>query len=252
MSWHGLCAVLGVSFAVYLVARWAPAKGISSDAVYSTAIWAILGGILGARVVHVLDQWEFYSSNPVQIVSLWRGGVGVWGGILGGFIGGLLYARWANLPWRQLADLTAPAMLLGQAIGRVGDIINGEHFAEPTSLPWGFVYTHPSTQALYQNSGLNSATPTHPAVLYELLWDLLVFGFLWWFLRKHLEPHGMLFTAYLALYAGGRFFISFFRLDRNWVGDLNEAQIISLVVLLICVPIIGLKAKLTGKNVAHK
>lgn len=246
LGWHGVFAVLGVLLGVYLVGRWAPQYGIPSEVVYSVSVWAIIGGILGAKLAHVVDDWRFYLHNPLLALAVWRGGIAIWGGVLGGFLGAYIYCRVNKIPWRRLADITAPAMLLAQAVGRIGDIINGEHFAEPTTLPWGFVYTHPSIQALYQNSGFSPFIPTHPAVFYELIWNVIAFALIWWVLRKRLRPEGMLFAAYLGLYAFGRFFVSFFREDRDWIGDLNEAQIISLAVLMIVIPLLGFRSRIHG------
>ena len=130
LSWHGFFSFIAVATAVYLVGRWAPMKGIDPDDIYSIAIWAILGGIVGARLVHVIDNWNFYQHNLLQIVFVWSGGIGVWGGILGGFIGGAAYAFFAKHPIGIIADLTAPALLLVQTIGRLGDIVNGEHWRD--------------------------------------------------------------------------------------------------------------------------
>ena len=93
LSWHGLFSVVGIALAVFLVGRWAPRHGISSDAVYSVAVWAIIGGIIGARLVHVIDEWGFYSDNLVRSLQFWRPGVAIWGGVLGGLAGGVLCAR---------------------------------------------------------------------------------------------------------------------------------------------------------------
>ena len=246
LSWHGLFMTLAIALAVFLVGRRAPRHGISSEIVYSVAIWAVIGGIVGARLVHVADDWDFYSDNPERIFQFWRSGIAVWGGILGGFVGGLAYAKLNKLPAARLADITAPAMLLAQAVGRIGDIINGEHFTESTSHSWGVVYTHPSTQNLYLRNGIDPNVPTHPGVAYELIWDLAVFAIVWWVLRKRLQPDGMLFAAYLALYAFGRFFILFFHTYDDWIGDLNEAQIISLAVLVVTVPLLGYRARLVA------
>ena len=243
LSWHGLFSVVGIALAVFLVGRWAPRQGISSDAVYSVAVWAIIGGIIGARLVHVIDEWGFYSDNLVRSLQFWRPGVAIWGGVLGGLAGGVLCARIYKLPAGRLADITAPAMLLAQAVGRIGDIINGEHFAKYTDHFWGVIYTHPSTQYLFLNNGLDPNIPTHPAVFYELVWNLIAFAIIWWGLRGKIHPDGMLFAAYLALYAFGRFFILFFHTYRDWFGDLNEAQIISLLVLLVTVPLLGYRAR---------
>ena len=123
------------------------------------------------------------------------------------------------------------------AIGRIGDIINGEHFAKATSLAWGVIYTHPGSQALQRPA-------THPAVAYELLFDLALVAVLWP-LRNRLRPGGMLFTLYVAMYAMGRFFLSFLREEFNeYFLGLDQAQIIALGVMLITIPLLAYKAKL--------
>ena len=246
LSWHGVMAFLGVALAVYLVGRWAPEHGISADNAYSTATWAIIGGILGARLVFVVDDWGYYRHNLEEIVFIWQGGLAIWGGFLGGFAGGLVYARLNKIPWAPLADITAPSLPLALMIGRIGDIINGEHFGEMTTRAWGVVYTHPTTQRLYQNNGLDPEVSTHPAVFYEFLWLVVVFALLWWVLRPRLRPAGMLFAAFLATYAFGRFFILFFHAYDNWIGDLNEAQLISLAVLAVTVPILAFRSRLVA------
>ena len=137
VSWHGFLTFIAVLVAVVLVGRWAPVKGIESDAIYSIAIWAIIGGIIGARLVHVIDNWDIYQDDPAQILAVWSGGIGLWGGILGGFIGGAAYAYFAKHPVGVIADLTAPVLPFAQSIGRIGDIINGEHCAKPLELFFG-------------------------------------------------------------------------------------------------------------------
>ena len=129
LSWHGFFTFVAVAMAVYLVGRWAPMKGIDPDDIYSIAIWAILAGIIGARLVHVIDNWGYYQFNLLQILFIWSGGIGVWGAILGGFLGGAAYCYIAKHPIGIIADLTAPALLLVQSVGRIGDIVNGEHCA---------------------------------------------------------------------------------------------------------------------------
>ena len=117
LSWHGLFTFVGVVVAIFLVARWARRAGIGSEAVYNIAIWAVLGGIIGARVVHVVDFWEVYQNDLTSILALNTGGVGLWGGLLGGLAGGLISAWRMGYPIRRIMDLTAPAMLLSQAVG---------------------------------------------------------------------------------------------------------------------------------------
>ena len=129
-------------------------------------------------------------------------------------------------------------------IGRIGDIINGEHVATLTSLPWGVIYAHPASPSNWQH-GLAAS---HPAVVYEMLWNLGVLGIVWP-LRNRLRPYGMLFALYLALYSIGKFLISFLRIgagsmDKEWVWSMGEAHFIALAVLLITVPVLLYKAQL--------
>ena len=260
LSWHGLLTFVAVAVSVFLVARWGKREGIAVDAIYSVAVWAIIGGVVGARLLHIADQWnEVYGPDPINILYVWQGGVTIYGAILGGFVGGALYIITRNSAWYlglwgryfkflgepkkaplpgvgRLADIAAPAMLVSQAIGRVGDIINGEHFADPSSLPWALIYSHPESPGL-------GRVPAHPAVAYELLMDLAILGLLWG-LRKRLRPDGMFFALYLASYSLGRFFLSFLRAEFNEYGGLNEAQIIALVVMAVTIPLLGFKARL--------
>lgn len=261
VSWHGLFTFIAVAASVFLTVRWGTREGMSADAIYSVAVWCIIGGIVGARVVHIADFWgEIYSHDPMRLLYVWQGGIAIYGAIVGGFIGGALYiiirnsgrflALWgrffrffgepdrAPLPGvGHLADIAAPALLFSMAIGRIGDIINGEHFARPTGLPWGVVYTHPNSPALGQ-------TASHPAVAYELLFDLILLAAIWP-LRHRLRPHGMFFVLYGGLYSVGRFFLSFLRVEQNIYFDvLNQAQVLALLVILVAVPLLVYKAQI--------
>ena len=166
------------------------------------------------------------------------------------------YFRWLGEPTKaelpsvgRLADLATPAVLIAMVIGRIGDIINGEHFASATSLPWAVVYTHPETVVLYARSalanveGIIARTPTHPAVVYEMLLDFAILGVVW-YLRDRLRPDGMIFALYAGLYAIGRFFISFLRLDSDKIWDLNQAQLVCIAILIIVVPLLAYRAQL--------
>ena len=265
LSWHGVFTFLAVAAAVYLVVRWGTRNGMVADVLYSAAMWAIIGGVIGARVLHVIDFWgEVYQHDFVRIFQVWQGGIAIFGAISGGFVGGSLYlmirnSNWFLALWRpfspvfgqpqkadlpsigRLADVTAPALLVAMAIGRIGDIINGEHFAELTSLPWGVVYTHPDSP------GLGRAA-SHPAVAYELLFDVVLLAALWPF-RNRLRPNGMFFALYAATYSIGRFFLSFLRVEFNiYFLGLNEAQVVALIVIVITVPLLIWKAQIVGSS----
>lgn len=243
LSWHGFFSFVAVATAVYLVGRWAPMKGIHPDTIYSIAIWAIIGGVIGARLVHVIDQWDFYQDNPGQIIAIWSGGIGLWGGILGGFIGGAIYALIRKHPVGIIADLTAPAMLLVQTIGRLGDIVNGEHCAKATDFFLGFVWTNPLSDARLCANGVGVSV--QPVIAYEMVWNMIAL-FIVWRLRGRLRPDGMLFALYLALYSLGRFAITFAREDRQWALGLQEGQYIALLVLAVTIPLLIVKARFTS------
>ena len=250
ISWHGFFTMVGVLISVLLVARWAKKENISSEIVYSVAIWGVLGGIIGARLVHVIDRWDYYSQNFGQIFTLWEGGIAIYGAILGGFLAASVYAVLCKYPVRKLMDLTAPAVPISMAVGRIGDIINGEHFSKPTEMIWGFIYTHSSVQSLYNKfnpEGHSSFVPSHPAVAYELIYDLFIAAIAWK-LKDIIRPQGMTFILFIALYSFGRFFISFVRYDKEWLLGLNQAQLIAIILLVILVPFLVFKVKFITKN----
>ena len=261
LSWHGVFTFVAVAAAVFLVVRWGTREGMVADVLYSASMWAIIGGIIGARALHVIDFWgELYQDDFIKVFRVWEGGIAIFGAISGGFVGGSLYllirnSAWFLALWRpfsfmfgepnkadlprigHLADVTAPALLVAMAIGRIGDIINGEHWAKVSDLPWAVIYTHPDSPGA-------GRPPTHPAVAYELLFDLALLAALWP-LRKRLRPHGMFFALYAATYSIGRFFISFLREEYNtYFWGLNEAQIVALIVIIITVPLLVWKAQI--------
>ena len=246
LSWHGFFSFIAVATAVVLVGRWAPLKGIEADDIYSIAIWAIIGGIVGARLVHVVDNWgEIYQGNPGRILNIAAGGIAIWGGILGGFIGGSVYCMIAKYPIGVIADLTAPALLFVQTIGRLGDIVNGEHCAKAADYFLGFQWVHEGTMARFCDDGhLSSAA--QPVILFEMAWNMLALAVIWT-LRGRLKPDGMLFALYLALYSVGRFAVSFLRDDKVWALGMQEAHYIALMVLAITLPLMAVRARFTQR-----
>ena len=268
LSWHGFLTFVAVATAVYLTYRWGTNEGLDPDSILSVAVWSIIGGIIGARLFHVADFWSsIYSHDPLSILFLWKGGIAIYGAIIGGFIGGSAYILLRNADWfitfaskrlrfigikgrlslppiGQLADIASPSLLIAMAIGRIGDVINGEHCAIATGLPWGVVYTHQNSPGSWPiSSGGCGGFASHPAVLYELLFDLALLLIIWP-MRKRLRPYGMTFALYGALYSVGRFFISFLRVEANNYWIFNEAQIIALAVVAITVPLLVYKAQI--------
>ncbi len=240
LSWHGFFSFIAVASAVFLVGRWAPMRGIQPDDVYSIATWAIVSGIVGARLVHVIDHWSFYQNNPGQIIAVWNGGIGLWGGLLGGFLGGAAYALWKKHPVGIIADLAAPAVLFVQTIGRLGDIVNGEHCAKAWDFAFGFIWTNPASDASRCVNGVGVSV--QPVIAYEMIWNMVSLLVIWK-LRNRLRPDGMLFALYLTLYSVGRFGVTFLREDRIWAFGMQEAHYIALLTLAIAVPLLLIKAR---------
>jgi phosphatidylglycerol:prolipoprotein diacylglycerol transferase len=246
LSWHGFFTLLGVMAGVTLSVQLAKASNINPDYVYNTAIWGVLAAIIGARLVHVIDHIDVYISDPLRIFAIYQGGIAIWGAVLGGFLGGVLYTKIVKYPTWHLADIAAPGLILGMAIGRIGDIINGEHCALVSQAPWAFVYTHIGSPAVYCHMS-SPSLPMHPAIVYEMIWDIVVLGVLMLF-RGRIAPTGMSFVAMLSFYAIGRFFISFLREDRIWFLGLQESQVICILVLIVAVPLLAYKGELKRRS----
>lgn len=231
LTWHAVFGVLAVMTAVWLTDRWGRKAGLGPDVVQAVAVWAILGGLIGARVVAIMDDWAFYSQNPIEMLKVWQGGIAIYGAFGGGVIAGTIYSLLQRYPVRLILDLTGPTLLLAQAIGRIGDVINGEHYSTPTDLPWGVVYTNPESPAQFGPFG--GQIPTHPAVAYEILADLAAFGLLL-LVRNRLKPRGAVFALAAAAYSVIRLSLSFIRLDsHSSILGLNQQGFIAAVVLVV-------------------
>ncbi|MEK9676232.1 MAG: prolipoprotein diacylglyceryl transferase [Chloroflexota bacterium] len=237
LSWHGLLSFVGVVAAIWMVSRAAKRDGLDQDLVYNTAIFGIIGGIIGARLVHVFDNWDIYGSDPGRIFAIWSGGIGLWGGILGGWIAGAAYAWIAKAPVGKFMDIAAPAMFVAQTIGRVGDIINGEHWSRALDLAWGWYFTHPDSPAriVAERFFGDAERPVHPTVVYEMIWNMIGL-FLITKLRGKLKPDGSIWMVYVTWYSIGRFSIQYLRLDDVKFWGLQEAHIIAIVVLSFTIP----------------
>ena len=193
--------------------------GVTTENVMAAALWAIPMGIIVSRLIHVVDKYDYYFHNPGDILGF--DGLTIYGAILGGLLGGWIYCRLRRLSFAPLADLAAPGIILAQAIGRVGCILNGCCYGKPTSLPWGFIYPRVSGE------------PVHPTQLYELLGDLIIFALLFWVFRGRLRPSGSLLAMYLALYSALTFTVRFWRGDtEQFLGSLQEGQLIAILVFI--------------------
>lgn len=236
LTWHGVFTAIGIAAAVLIAAFFARRRGILEDDIYNIALVAIPGGIIGARALFVIENWELFRDDLGAIFSINEGGISVYGGLIGGALAGWAFAWWRKYRMRAISDCAAFGMLAGQAIGRIGDYINGEHLAESSNLPWAFCYTHPETlQDPICGPGALGNQGVHPvAGLYEPLLLVLTFGLLL-YLQTRIHKDGYLFWVYVGAYALIRFFLSFLRINEAEAGPLTVPQWIALGMLVVAV-----------------
>jgi phosphatidylglycerol:prolipoprotein diacylglycerol transferase len=244
IGWYGIM----VALAVITLVTWAlvsvkKGSGLTYNTVINAAIVGIPSGVIFSRLLHVIDQWDFYIENPGKIIG--GSGLTIWGAVLGAALGIWIYSRFSKISFGHLADVIAPGIILAQAIGRVGCTILGDDYGLPTSLPWGFVYTHPDSPA-NQAIGL---TATQPVVVYEIIFDLIVMGILL-MLRKKLKPDGSLFLVYLAFYSVWRIGSDFLREGTDFLFGLHQAQIIGIIVLIIALVLMAWRTRWVKKEEA--
>jgi len=222
-GWYGLAVGVAISTALFVGQREVRRRNLPEDAFWGIAPWAVAGGLVGARAFHVIDDWPVYSADPLRIFALQEGGLAIGGALLGGIVATLVAAAIRRPPLLSLADAAAPGIVLGQAIGRLGCLVTGDTVGRETSLPWGISYLNSGSMAPARGVSFQ------PVFAYEALWDLAAFGLLW-MLRKRIKRPGGLFATYLALYAAGKFAVSFLREERRWLWDLQEAHFVALLL----------------------
>ncbi len=208
---------------------------VRDDRLYLFAIAVVIGGIVGARAGHVWDNWPAYVADPGRVVAFWNGGIAVTAAPIGSAVAGYLAARALRLPRGFMFDVSVIGIVLGEAIGRIGDIINGEHHAVACAgLAWCVRYTHPAT--------LGQPGYVHLVVGYDLVIDLVIFAILlaYWRRVRGVPPESRVFWLYLVLYGGARFFTSFLRLDPVVFAGLQAAQLLGLVYVIVGLPVLGL------------
>lgn len=231
LRWYGLMIGLGILAGAYIGIREAERRGVPYAEALNLVTWAVPVALVFARLFHVIDTFQFYAANPIKIFMINEGGLAIFGALIGGVVTGVIYAKVHGLPVGKLADAAAPGMILGQAIGRIGCFFNGDHQGVPANLPWATMYTNPNT--VVPDFGVMR----HPTQVYEGLFDLAVFGLLWW-LRTRISVDGVLFWIYASAYSFGRFWISFLRLDGEFLFGLKEAQLVGLITFMVGVPVI--------------
>jgi len=229
VRWYGILMAVSIGVGLWLAERRAKQEDLPVDQIMRAAQWAVVSGLVGARLYEVIFGWSYYGQHPLKILAVWEGGLAIHGSLIAGpLVGAYLCWRW-KVPVLRALDVVAPSIVLGQAIGRWGNFFNEEAYGAPTDLPWA-LWISPAARP----AGLAEVAWYHPAFLYESLWDLAVFALLVTWLRPRLAARpGALFFAYIGLYSIGRFAIEAIRMDSFWVLGFRVAQLASLAGLAI-------------------
>ncbi len=249
VRWYGIMVALAVIALLAMTLRETKRLGISQDIIYNLFLWGIIGGFIVSRLVHVIDQWNYYMANPGAIVGF--AGLSLYGAIIGALLAVWVYMRVRRISFSSLAgvgDAIAVGAPLAQAIGRVGCAINGCCFGKLCpfhSFPGAVFYT-PRDVIPSQYWGV----PLYPAQIYFILWNLIVFAIVWQ-LRDRLKPQGSLFFLYLCLYAAGDFGLRFFRVNEPFLMGLHQGQVISLAILVIAVPWLIIRMRRFQRSSQH-
>jgi prolipoprotein diacylglyceryl transferase len=239
LRYYGLCIAIGVAVATWLTARELARTGYDGALALDALFFVVPLGLIGARVYHVITDYDLYDGNPHSffpgVFEVWNGGLGIYGAVVGGFLGLLLFARIRGINPLVLADAAAPGLILAQAIGRWGNYFNQELFGRPSSLPWA-IEIAPENRP----SGFASEATFHPTFLYESIWNVLVCFILLFVARRFANSlkNGDIALLYVCLYSVGRFFVETLRIDPAFLigdfrGNLFVASVLALTFALI-------------------
>jgi phosphatidylglycerol---prolipoprotein diacylglyceryl transferase len=246
ITWHGVFAVLGILAGARLGLWLLQKDGVDTSRSADGVTWMVVLGLIGARLLYVWENFRLFAGGQIlRVFALTEGGISQWGGLFGAALGAYVWARRAKFSYWKLIDASGAATMIGLAVGRIGDVINGEHHGTPTSLPWGVEYVNPATLG---EPGL----VVHPEVAYEMVLTLALLAALLPFHQqlKARLPDGVLGLIYLGLYAAGRFFLSFYRTDPAVFLGLRQAQLASVLMVAIAVvaiPVLYRRARGAGK-----
>jgi phosphatidylglycerol:prolipoprotein diacylglycerol transferase len=246
ITWHGVFAVLGILAGARLGLWLLEKDGVDTTRSADGVAWMVGLGLVGARLLYVWENFRLFAGGQIlRVFALTEGGISQWGGLFGAMVGAYVWARRGRFSYWKLIDASGAAAMVGLAVGRIGDVINGEHHGTPTVAPWGVEYVNPATLG-------EPGVVVHPEVAYEMVLTLVLLGALLPFHQrlKARLPDGVLGLIYLGLYAIGRFFLSFYRTDPAVFAGLRQAQLASLLMVAIAavaIPLLFRRARAGGK-----
>lgn len=276
VHWYGLIMGTAALVGLWLAIREGRRHGLDSEIFLDMMIWVIPAAIIGARLYYVAFEWSYYSEHPADILAVWKGGLAIHGGLIGGFLAGAWYVKRHKLAFFHLADIVVPSIILGQAIGRWGNFINQE--AHGSEVSESFLQSLHLPQWIIDQMYIQGAY-YHPTFLYESLWNLV--GFLLLLLLRSFNPRrGEIFFSYLIWYSLGRFFIEGLRTDSlafhgpEWLasflgvlwspvqalfepgmitdGNIRIAQLLSLSIVIVAFLAIILRRKMGYAQQAYR
>jgi phosphatidylglycerol:prolipoprotein diacylglycerol transferase len=253
LSWHGLFTAVGIAAGVYLGAILGRRQGFTEDDAYSIALVGVPAGIIGARAMFVLENKIRFEGQWIDVLKVNEGGITIYGAIIGGVLAAAAYGWIRKMPVTRGLDVAGFGLLLGMAIGRIGDLINGEHIAKISSLPWAVKYTDPDSPGYSFSSTASGAfVARHPATTYEMIGDLLIIGIMALIFIKIWQTRpGITFFTGVVLYSAMRFGVSYLRIDsgphcpadtgcpeyliKNWM---TFPQVVSLITFAAGAPLL--------------
>ena len=201
---YGVMVALSFAIALWMSSKEAERKGLDPKLIQDFAVYGLLGGILGARIYFVLfSDPAYFLQNPWELLAVWHGGIGVIGSLIGGSLVAIWYCRKNNISFWRFGDILVPGIALGQTVGQLACLLNGDSYGRPTDLPWAITYTDPRSLA-----PLN--IPLHPIEIYEMVAYFALFLLVWKTRTKYQSDGFTLFT-YLFAYGFARFLVEFFR-----------------------------------------
>ncbi|RPJ58184.1 MAG: prolipoprotein diacylglyceryl transferase [Dehalococcoidia bacterium] len=224
IRWYGVMVTMAVIVLIGISLLEAKRRNIPQDTIWDIGLWGVVGGIVGARLLHIIDKWEYYINHPEQLLNF--AGLAVWGAVLGGAVAMLIYCLVKKMSFWKLGDTVAPGAIMAQAIGRVGCLVNGCCYGAVCELPISVIYLNPNSYAPH-------GVPVYPTQIFHIVWNVIGFVFLW-LIRKKIKPEGALFLVWLIYFSLGDFAIRFFRGDATpFMFNLPEAQVIDIAVVVV-------------------
>ena len=250
LRWYGLCIALGIAAATWLTARELNRRGYDGAMALDALLFVVPLGFIGARIYHVVTDYDLYDGNPHSffpgVFEVWNGGLGIYGAVIGGFLGLLVFARLRGINALAFADAAAPGLILAQAIGRFGNYFNQELFGRPSDLPWAIEIAPENRLPQFDD-----VASFHPTFLYESIWNVLVCLVLLFVARRFANSlkNGDIFLLYVCLYSVGRFFVETLRIDPAFlIGDFRGNLFVASVLALTFALILFLRHASTGRD----